>query len=43
MLIFGRLENAEIIMSLSATEYPSYKIKINKIADKSPFEQNEEE
>ena len=37
MLVFGRLESADITMCLCAEEYPSYKIKINKIAEKSPF------
>ena len=43
ILIFGRLENAKIIMNLSAQECPSYKIQINKIAEKSPFGEDEEE
>jgi hypothetical protein len=37
MLMFGRLEKAEVVMCLNADEYPNYRIKICKIAEKSPF------
>ena len=43
MLTYGNLESAEIIMSLSAEKIPSYQIKVNKIAEKSPFREDEEE
>ena len=43
MLTYGNLESAEIIMSLSAEKIPSYQIKVNKIAEKSPFGEDEEE
>ena len=43
MLMYGNLENAEIIMKLSAEEVPSYQFKVNKIAEKSPFGEDEEE
>lgn len=43
MLTYGKLESAEIIMSLSAEKIPSYQIKVNKIAEKSPFGEDEEE
>ena len=43
MLTYGKLESAEIIMSLSAEKIPSYQIKVNKIAKKSPFGEDEEE
>jgi hypothetical protein len=42
MLIYGNFENAEIIMKLSAEKEPSYQIKVNKIAEKSPFGEDEE-
>jgi hypothetical protein len=43
MLVFGRLEKAEIVMCLNTGEYPNYKIKVCKIAEKSPFgEENDE-
>jgi hypothetical protein len=43
MLMYGNLGNAEIIMRLSADTVPSYQIKVNKIAEKSPFGEDEEE
>ena len=43
MLTYGNLESAEIIMSLSVEKIPSYQIKVNKIAEKSPFGEDEEE
>jgi ribulose kinase len=43
MIMFGRVEKAEVVMSLCADEYPNYQIKICKIAEKSPFGEDEEE
>ena len=43
LLMYGNLESAAIIMRLSADEAPSYQIKVNKIAEKSPFGEYEEE
>lgn len=43
MLSFGELENAEITIKLSADRAPRYEIKVNKIAEKSPFEEDDEE
>lgn len=43
MLMYGKLQNAEIAMRLSADREPSYQIKVNKIAEKSPFGEDEEE
>jgi hypothetical protein len=37
LLMYGNLERAEIIMRLSMNESPNYQIKVNKIAEKSPF------
>jgi hypothetical protein len=43
MLVFGRLDRAEIVMNLSSDEFPNYSIKICKIAEKSPFGEEEED
>ena len=43
MLMYGNLDNAEIIMRLCAEKSPSYKIKVKKITEKSPFGEDEEE
>lgn len=37
MLMYGNLNEAEIIMKLSLQKHPSYLIKVDKIAEKSPF------
>lgn len=37
MLIYGRCIDAKITMNLSQDEFPNYKITINKIGEKSPF------
>lgn len=42
MLVYGNLEKAEIIMKLSVDSAPSYQLKVNKIAEKSPFGEDEE-
>lgn len=38
MLMYGSLENAEIIMKLSPNKAPSYELKVDKIAERLPFE-----
>lgn len=43
LLMYGKLESADIIMRLSTDSNPSYQIKVNKIAEKSPFGEDEEE
>jgi hypothetical protein len=43
MLMYGNVEKARITMRLSAEVLPSYQISIDKMAEKSPFEENEEE
>lgn len=43
MLMYGNLEKAEIIMKLSVERAPSYQLKVNKITEKSPFDEDEEE
>lgn len=43
MLMYGNMSKAEIIMSLSAEQMPSYRVKVDKIARKSPFGENEDE
>lgn len=43
LLTYGNLHEAEIIMELSLEKCPSYLIKVDKIAEKSPFgEENDE-
>ena len=37
MLIYGRCIDAKITMNLSQYEFPNYKVTINKIGEKSPF------
>lgn len=43
LLMYGNFESAEIIMRLCAEKLPSYQIKVNKIAEKSPFGEEEDE
>lgn len=43
LLMYGKVESAKIVMRLSADEIPSYQINVNKIAEKSPFGEDEEE
>jgi hypothetical protein len=43
LIMYGNLESAEIVMRLSTDSNPSYQIKVNKIAEKSPFGEDEEE
>lgn len=42
MLVYGRLVEAEISMILSLEKYPSYEIEIFKMAEKSPFREEED-
>ena len=37
LLMYGRAEKAEIIMKISGNSVPSYQVKIHKMAEKSPF------
>ena len=44
MLVYGRLVEAEIGMILSLEKHPSYEIEIVKMAEQSPFrEENDDE
>ena len=43
MLVYGNLVTAEIVLKLSADKHPSYQLKVNKIAEKSPFGEDEED
>jgi hypothetical protein len=43
MLVFGELESAKITMNLSTMRAPTYEIKVNKIAKKSPFGEEDDE
>ena len=42
MLVYGRLVEAEIGMILSLEKHPSYEIEIVKMAEKSPFREEED-
>lgn len=42
MLVYGRLIEADIIMNLSLEKHPSYEIDIVKMAEKSPFREEED-
>lgn len=42
MLVYGRLVEAEISMILSLEKHPSYEIEIVKMAEKSPFREEED-
>ena len=42
MLVYGRLVEAEIDMILSLEKHPSYEIEIVKMAEKSPFREEED-
>ena len=37
MLVYGRLVEAEIVMSLSLEKHPSYEFDVVKMAEQSPF------
>ena len=37
LLMYGCAEKAEIIMRISGDSAPSYQVKIDKMAEKSPF------
>lgn len=43
MLMYGNMEKAEIVMRLSAHNSPSYQLRVDKIAEKSPFGEEEDE
>ena len=43
LLTYGNLSGGEIIMILSENRCPSYKIKTEKAAEKSPFGEKDDE
>lgn len=43
MLMYGKVEKARITMRLSAEALPSYQISVDKIAEKSPFGEEDDE
>jgi hypothetical protein len=43
MVTYGNLKSAEITMRLSLGKAPSYLIKVDKTAEKSPFGEDEDE
>lgn len=42
MLVYGRLVEAEVSMVLSLEKHPTYEIEIVKMAEKSPFREEED-
>ena len=42
MLTYGSLGKAQIVMNLDANKAPSYQLRIDKIAEKSPFGEDDE-
>ena len=43
MLIYGDCIDAKITMNLCKDEFPNYRVTINKVGEKSPFEEDDEE
>lgn len=43
LLYYGNLERAEITMKLSIDRAPTYEIKVDKVAEKSPFGEDKDE
>lgn len=43
MIMYGEFTKAKIILNISKEEYPNYSIDINKVAQKSPFGEDEDE
>ena len=43
MLMYGNLESVKITMDLSPEKHPTYQLKVNKLAEKSPFEEEDDE
>jgi hypothetical protein len=43
LVTYGSLGKAQIIINLDADKAPSYQIRVDKIAEKSPFGEDEEE
>lgn len=43
LVTYGSLGKAQIIINLDADKLPSYQIRVDKIAEKSPFGDDEDE
>lgn len=43
LLVYGNCVDAKIIMNLSRDEFPNYKVTVNKVGEKSPFGEEEED
>lgn len=43
MLMYGKLDHATIVMNLLAGKEPTYEMRIYKVAEKSPFGEDEDE
>ena len=42
MLVYGHMIEVDIIVSLSPDRHPSYEVRISKMAEKSPFREEED-
>lgn len=43
LLIYGCCVDAKIIMNLSRDEFPNYKVTVNKVGEKTPFGDEDED
>lgn len=43
MIMYGKFNDAQIVMKVSRYSLPSYQINVNKIAEKSPFGDDDDE
>lgn len=43
MIMYGEFNEAQIVMKVSRDSWPSYQINVNKIAEKSPFGDDDDE
>lgn len=43
LIIYGKCVDGKITMNLSRDEFPNYRVTINKVGEKSPFEEDDEE
>lgn len=43
LLMYGNLEKADIIMRICGNSAPSYQIRVDKVAEKSPFGEDDEQ
>lgn len=43
MIMYGCIQGAKITLNISIEEAPSYSFEINKLGEKSPFEEDDDE